>query len=180
VAGRPLPSVDRSDLLFNLSDFKWLLVCDCLLLLENKCNLVAVLDTIDCGLAPGRPELWPLCTTLALWTTLQSHVLSRAHPTCPSWPVALPVVHADRVPCNTARLQVEPPSVIRAREEVNWHFPLSICYVDRRKFGRERWVYATKSAVSVYQARATWSQKHRRPWVWERAFLRSVAVRDLH
>jgi hypothetical protein len=120
-----------------------LLVCDRLLLLENqKRRLYATLplsstqnlSTIDCGLAPN---FWPLCTTLALGTTLQGRVLSYAHPTRPSWSVALPVVHADRVPCDTVRLQVEPPNVFRAREEVHRHFSLSICYVDRRNLGRE-------------------------------------------
>jgi hypothetical protein len=119
-----------------------LLVCDRLLLLENQkrkvtCNLAAVLDTkLKHDRLWARPKLWPLCTTLALGTTLQGRVLSYAHPTRPSWSVALPVVHAGRVH-DTVRLQVKPPNVFRAREEVHRHFSSSICYVDRRNLGRE-------------------------------------------
>lgn len=84
----------------------------------------------------ARPKLRPLCTTLTLRTTLKGRVLSHARPTRPSWSVALPVVHADRVPCDTVCLQVKPPNVLRAREEVHRHFSLSICCVDRQKLGR--------------------------------------------
>jgi hypothetical protein len=107
----------------NCRFFKLLLVCDSLLLLENKviCNLAAA-SVLDTKLKHDRlwaPKLLPLHTTLTLRMTLQGRVLSHAHPTRPSWSVALPVVHADRVSCDTVRLQVEPPNVLRAREEVH-------------------------------------------------------------
>jgi hypothetical protein len=86
--------------------FKLLLVCDGLLLLENKviCDLAAVFDAKLKHDRPWAfPKRWPLCTTLTLRTTLQGRVLSHAHPTRPSWSVALLVVRADSVPCDTVR-----------------------------------------------------------------------------
>lgn len=129
--------------------FKLLLVCDGLLLLENKVvyELAAIFDAKLKHDRPWAfPKLWSLCTTLTLRTTLQGRVLSHAHPTRPSRSVALPVVRADRVPCNTVRLQVEPPNILRAREEVHRHFSISICYVDRRKLGREKDGYMRRKA----------------------------------
>ncbi len=96
----------------------------------------------DCGLAPnfGRYALPSLC---------EQHSRVEFCPTyipLPSWSVALPVVHADRVPCDTVRLQVELPNALRALEEVHRHFSLSICYVDRRKLGREKDGYMRRKA----------------------------------
>lgn len=93
-----------------------------------------------------RSKLWPLCTTLILRPTLQGRVLSHAYPTRLSWSVTLPVVHSDRVPCDTVRLQVELPNVLRALEKVHRHFLLSIYYADRQKLGRGEGGYMRRKA----------------------------------
>ena len=81
------------------------------------------LCTIDCGLAPTPAVMhYPHS---ANDTSGSSSVPRTSHSP------------ADRVPCDTVRLQVEPPDVPRERMEVHQHFSLSVIYVDRRQLGRE-------------------------------------------
>jgi hypothetical protein len=50
---------------------------------------------------------------------------------------------------DTVRLQVGPPNVLRAREEVQRHFSLSICYVGRRKLGEKTGICDEKRSFGV-------------------------------
>ncbi len=111
-----------------------LLVCNSLRLLENqkRSNLATVLD----AKLWARPKLWLLCTIL-LCERHSGLEFCPTHIPLAQAGLLLPVVHAGRVPRDMIRLQVEPPKVLRAREQVHRNFSLSICYVDQRKPGRE-------------------------------------------
>jgi hypothetical protein len=101
------------------------------------------LSTIDPGLSPnfGRYALPSLCERHSRVEFCPTHIPLAQAGLWPSSSYALTVYRATR-----SALQVEPPNALRAREEVHRHFSSSICYVDRRKLGREKDGYMRRKA----------------------------------